>query len=58
MAKMTKAQARKRVIECKAKILKVYEWYLTSSKEATRGVGEESILRTMAQLDKLHDKLK
>jgi hypothetical protein len=56
--KMTKAQARKRVVECKSKLHRVYGWYLTSSKEATRGVSEESILRAMTALDKLHDKMK
>ena len=58
LAKMTKAQAKKRVSESKKKMLQVYSWYMESSKEATRGVSEESILKCFAALDKLSDKLK
>lgn len=55
---MTKAQAKKRVLECKKKMVQVYAWYMESSKEATRGVSEESILKCFAALDKLSDKLR
>jgi len=58
LPKMTKAQAKKRVLECKKKMVQVYAWYMESSKEATRGISEESILKCFGALDKLSDKLR
>ena len=58
MAKMTKAQCRKRVLECKKKMVQVYGWYMESTQEQTKGISEESILRCFGPLDKLSDKLR
>ena len=58
MAKMSKAQARKRAVEANKKMLAVLTWYYQATPEASRGITEKSILNAMNAVDKVAKSLK
>ena len=43
-------------MEAQKKLVAVYGWYMASSKEQSRGISEESILKASGALNKLRDK--
>jgi len=58
LAKMSKAQARKRAVEANKKMLAVLTWYYQATPEASRGITEKSILNAMNAVDKVAKSLK